>query len=169
MGVTSDGRVREWNETWALAVVFGLASVPWTYAVVAADVPLWPSFVASATYYAVGGEGVDALARALAANLSGLAYAVATLAAVEALGGGLVALSLVVGGFMFLASLHSFVGPLSFAPGAFLGFATLFSVEAAGATVLVGGLAGVTVATVVSMLFGAVAGVVTDELRSAAT
>ncbi len=24
----------EWNETWALAVVFGLASVPWTYAFV---------------------------------------------------------------------------------------------------------------------------------------
>jgi hypothetical protein len=25
-----------WNGTWALAVVFGLASVPWTYAFVAA-------------------------------------------------------------------------------------------------------------------------------------
>jgi hypothetical protein len=25
-----------WNRTWALAVVFGLASVPWTYAFVAA-------------------------------------------------------------------------------------------------------------------------------------
>jgi len=54
-------RVREWNDTWALAVVFGLASVPWTYAFVAGlRIPLWPSFIASATFYAAG-DGIDGL------------------------------------------------------------------------------------------------------------
>jgi hypothetical protein len=33
--------VTEWNDTWALAVVFGAASVPWTYAFVAGlQIPL---------------------------------------------------------------------------------------------------------------------------------
>ena len=49
-------RVRGWDETWSLAVVFGLASIPWTYAFVAGlEIPLWPSFIASATFYAAGG------------------------------------------------------------------------------------------------------------------
>jgi len=43
------------------------------------------------------------------------------------LGGGAVALSVVVGAFMFLASLHEFVPLLSFTPGAFFGYATMFS------------------------------------------
>ena len=56
-------RLSEWNDVWALAAVFGLASVSWTYAFVGPlDVPLWPAFVASATFFAAGaGLGVVAL------------------------------------------------------------------------------------------------------------
>lgn len=156
----------EWNKGWSLAVVFGLASVPWTYGFVAGlDIPLWPSFIASATFYAAGG-GLDGLKRAYAANLSGILYAAATLGVVDGfLGGGVLELSVVVGAFMFLASLHEFVPVLSFTPGAFFGYATMFSVNAAEATAFgVSGLGGETLAAIVSMLIGAAIGFGTDEL-----
>jgi len=157
----------ERDETLALAVVFGLASVPWTYAFVAGlHIPLWPSFVASATFYAVDGGGLDGVKKAYASNAAGIAYAALTLAIVEGLlGGGVVTLSIVVGAFMFLASLHDFVPVLSFTPGAFFGYATMFSVHAAGATAFgVPGLLGETLAGVTAMLIGALIGVGTDEL-----
>lgn len=160
------GRLSAWNRDWSLAVVFGLASVPWTYAFVASwGIPLWPAFIGSATYYAAGRE-LAGFGRAAASNLAGIAYAAATLAVVDGtLGGSVLALSLVVGAFMFLASLHAFVPPLSFTPGAFFGYAALFSVDAAGATVFgVPGLGGVTLATAVSMLFGAAIGLGADAL-----
>lgn len=153
------------RETWTLAAVFGLASVPWTYAFVAGfHVPLWPSFVASATVYAAGG-GRDGLVRGCASNVAGVAYAAVTLAVVNAaLGGGVVALSVVVGAFMFLASLHDFVPLLSFTPGAFFGYATLFSVHAAAETAFgVPGLPGQTLATLVAVVVGAGIGFVTDR------
>jgi len=162
-------RIAGWNDTWALAVVFGLASVPWTYGfVVGLQIPLWPSFIASATFYAAG-TGLDGLARGYASNLAGIVYAAATLAIVNNFfGGGVVALSVVVGVFMFLASLHEFVPLLSFTPGGFFGYATMFSVSAADATAFgVAGLPGETLAAVVSMLIGAVIGLTTDEVSSA--
>lgn len=159
-------RLAEWNDTWALAIVFGLASVPWTYAFVAGlHIPLWPSFVASATFYAAGG-GIEGIKRGYASNAAGIAYAAATLAIVDALlGGGPVALAVVVGAFMFLASLHEFVPLLSFVPGGFFGYATMFSVEAAGATAFgVPGLPGETLAALLSMLLGACIGLGTEWL-----
>lgn len=154
----------EWNETWSLAVVFGIASVPWTYGFVAGlDLPLWPSFVAAATVYAAGG-GIDGLIRGSAGNLAGLVYAAATIGIVDgALGGGVAALSLVVGAFMFVASLHPLVRPRAFAPAAFFGYATLFGVHASGATVVVGGLGGETLAATAAMLLGAAIGFGTDR------
>lgn len=166
MALVDGERLRTWNRGWSLAVVFGLASVPWTYAFVAEwGVPLWPAFIGSATYYAAG-RGLGGLGRGAASNTAGIAYAAATLAIVDgSLGGDVLALSLVVGAFMFVASVHEFVRPLSFTPGAFFGYAALFSVDAAGATVLgVPGLAGVTLAAVVSMLAGSAIGFGTDEV-----
>lgn len=162
-------RVTEWNETWSLAVVFGLASVPWTYAFVAGlHIPLWPAFIASATFYAAG-DGLDGLARGYASNFAGIIYGALTLALVNSyLGGGVVAFSVVVGGFMFLASLHEFVPLLSFTPGGFFGYATMFSVHAADATAFgVASLPGETLAAVLSMFVGAVIGLTTDEVGSA--
>lgn len=157
-------RPGEWNGVWSLALVFGLASVPWTYAFVTGGVPLWPSFVASASFYAAGG-GFDGLKRGYAGNLAGILYGAATLAIVAWLGGGTLALSVVVGVFMLLASLHEFVPLLSFAPGAFFGYATLFSVHAAEATAFgVPGLPGETLAAVVSMLLGACIGLGTEQV-----
>lgn len=159
-------QVGQWNDTWALAIVFGLASVPWTYAFVAGlRIPLWPSFIASATFYAAGG-GIDGLTRGYASNTAGIVYAALTLGVVDGvLGGGVVALSVVVGAFMFFASLHEFVPLLSFTPGGFFGYATMFSVHAAGATAFgLTGLPGETLAAVVSMFIGAVIGLATDEI-----
>jgi hypothetical protein len=159
-----DADPSEFGDAWALAVVFGFASVPWTYAFVAGlELPLWPSFIASATFYAAGG-GVDGLVRGYASNFAGIVYAAATIGVVDGyLGGGAVALSVVVGAFMFLASLHEFVEPLSFTPGGFFGYATMFGVHAAGVTGFgLGGLTGETAAAVAAMLLGAAIGLATE-------
>lgn len=161
-------RITSWNDTWSLAVVFGLASVPWTYGFVAGlQIPLWPSFIASGTFYAAG-SGLEGLTRGYTSNLAGIVYAAATLAIVNTyFGGGVVALSLVVGVFMFLASLHEFVPVLSFTPGGFFGYATMFSVDAADVTAFgIAGLPGETLAAIVSMLIGAVIGLTTDTVSS---
>lgn len=161
-------RIADWNDAWSLAIVFGLASVPWTYGFVAGlHIPLWPSFIASGTFYAAGG-GLDGLVRGYASNLAGIVYAAATLAVVNTyLGGGVIALSIVVGICMFLASLHEAVPILSFTPGGFFGYATLFSVYAADATAFgIRGLPGETLAAIVSMFIGAVIGLITDEVSS---
>jgi hypothetical protein len=161
-------RLTEWNRTWALAAVFGLASIPWTYGFVAGlEIPLWPAFIASATYFAADG-GVDGLVRGYTSNFTGIVYGAATLALVDVFfGGGVIALSVTVGAFMFLASLHAFVPLLSFTPGAFFGYATLFSVEAAGATALgITGLPGETLAAILSMFLGALIGLLTDRIST---
>lgn len=153
-------------DTLVLAAVFGLASVPWTYAFVAElHLPLWPSFVASGTFYAAGG-GLRGLVEGYASNTAGIAYAVATIWIVDGhLGGTAVALSLVVGAAMFLASLHEDVALLSFVPGGFFGYATMFGVHAAGASAFgVGGLAGETLAAVTAMLIGAAIGIATEQI-----
>ncbi|MFB6174187.1 MAG: DUF1097 domain-containing protein [Halobacteriales archaeon] len=151
-----------WNRRWALAAVFGLVSVPWTYAFVVSGIPLWPSFVASAAYFAAD-EGPRGFGRATAGVLAGIAYGAATLAVVAGLGGGVAALSLAVGAAMFLASLHAFAPAVFFPPGLFLGYATLFSVHAAGARALgLGGLPGETIAAALAMGIGAAIGLAAD-------
>lgn len=153
------------SSTWALAVAFGLASVPWTYAFVAGlGIPLWPSFVASATYFAADADGVRGAKRAAASILAGVSYAALTIVVVNAaLGGGAVALSLVVGVFMFLATLHAFVPALSFTPGAFFGYATLFGVSAADPSAFgIAGVGGTALAAGVAMLIGVGIGVTVD-------
>jgi len=162
-------RLTAWGEPWALAVVFGVASVPWTYGFVAGlDLPLWPAFIASATYFAAG-HGPKAFVRGYASNLVGAGYGAATLAIVDGvLGGSVLALSLVVGGFMLLASLHAAVPLLSFTPGGFLGYATLFGVHAADVTTYgIGGVGGAFVGTAVAMLIGGGIGLLADEVSSA--
>ncbi len=151
-------RVPERTETLSLAIVFGLASVPWTYGFVAG----LAGRRSSLTFYAAGG-GLEGLRRGYFGNLVGVFYAAATIGFVGGtLGGGALALSLVVGAFMFLASLHEFVDPLSFAPAGFFGYATLFGLHDAGAEVLLTGLGGEVVAAAVAMLVGAAIGFGTE-------
>lgn len=166
MRLLDRGRLAD-RSVWSLAAVFGVASVPWTYAFVESGVPLWPSFIASAAYYAAGG-GRDAYLRATASTGVGIAYAAGTLAVVEVLGGGSLVLAAVVGVAMFFASLHALVPLLSFTPGGFFGYATMFSVHAAGATLVFSGLPGETVAAALSMGLGATIGLATDRLGTLA-
>lgn len=146
---------RETGRLTVLAVVFGAVSVPWTLGFeLSQGLPLWPSFVASASFFAAGG-GWRNLARSLAGNLAGAVYGALTLWIVAAAGAGAVGLSLVVGAFMFAASLHAFVPGLSFTPAAFFGYAVLFSVHAADVQLLASGLGGELVATAASLAIGA--------------
>lgn len=151
----------------ALALVFGLVSVPWTFGFEqVAGLPLWPAFVASATYFASPG-GARGLARGLTGNLVGAGYAVATLALVAALGYGALGLSLLVGAGMLVAGLHAFVPLLSMTPAAFLGYATAFSVHAADATLYAGGFAGEALAVGASLAIGAAIGIAADGAAGA--
>ena len=75
-------------------------------------------------------------------------------------------LAVVVGLAMFLASLHAFVPLISFTPGGFFGYATMFSVHAVGATVGLAGLPGATLAAALSMGVGAGIGLATDSLSA---
>lgn len=163
-----DDRAPRRERTAVLAVVFGVASVPWTYAFVVTDVPLWPSFVAAATFSAAGG-GIDGLVRGAAGNLIGVLYATATLAIVGIAGGGPLVLATVVGGFMLIASLHALVPLLSFAPSAFFGYATLFGIHATGATILAGGLAGETVVAGGAMVAGTTVGFAVEQVADRLT
>lgn len=150
----------------ALAVLFGLISVPWTYGFEqVASLPLWPSFIASATYFSTS-KGFAGLGRGLAGNVMGAAYALATLALAAALDLGAVGLSLAVGAGMFLAGLHAYVDALSFTPAGFFGYATLFSVDAAGAELWMAGFAGVGIATAASLAIGALLGLLADRLAA---
>lgn len=145
-----------------MAFVFGVLSVPWTFGFEqVAGLPLWPSFVASASFFAAGG-GVRGLARSLAGNLAGAVYGAATLALVALWGFGAVGLSVVVGAFMLLASLHALVPGLSFTPAAFFGYAVLFSVDAAEVSLVAGGLGGQLVAASASLAIGAGIGFVAE-------
>ncbi len=153
-------------EPWALAIVFGLISAPWTYAFIAQlHIPLWPAFIGSATYFATDTKGITGLTKGAASNVAGILYAALTLYAVNSyLGGNIIALSVVVGIAMFAASLHVEIPVLSFTPGGFFGYATLFSVNAANATAFgLTGLGGETIATIVSMLIGALIGFAADR------
>ena len=81
------------------------------------------------------------------------------------LGGSVLALSVVVGVFMSLASLHEYVPLLSFTPGVFFGYATMFSVHAAGVSAFgFPGLVGETLAALTAMFIGAGIGLATDVL-----
>lgn len=152
-----------------MAVVFGALSVPWTFGFEqVSGLPLWPSFIASASFFAAGG-GVMGFGRSLAGNLVGAAYGVIPLVLVGFVGGGVVGLSLAVGGLMFVASLHAFVSFLSFTPAGFFGFAALFGVHAAGVTLGAGGLLGTFVAAGVSLGIGAGIGFVAEGLSGALT
>lgn len=159
---TQDGQGSS-RRVWIMALLFGGISVAWTYGFEQIpDLPLWPAFIASATVFAAGG-GPSGLGRGLAANLVGAIYAWLTLWVVAAwLGGGTLALSLVVGAAMLVASLHPLVPGLRFTPGAFLGYASLFSVHAAGASLIVAGLTGELMATAASMTIGALIGAGVD-------
>lgn len=147
-----------------MAVAFGLLSIPWTFGFEqVAGLPLWPSFLASASVFAAGG-GSSGLARSLSNNALGAGYAAATLLLVVAIGAGPLGLSLAVGAGMFLASLHALVPGLSFTPAAFLGYAALFGVHAGGFTLALTGTAGELVAAVAAMAIGAGLALVAEGL-----
>jgi hypothetical protein len=156
------------KRAWAMAAVFGLLSVPWTFGFEqVAGLPLWPSFLASASFFAAGG-GAPGARRSLAANVVGAGYAALTLAIVAWTGWGPVGLSVTVGAFMAVASLHALVPGLTFTPGAFVGYAALFGVDAAGLGLGLAGRAGTLVATLVSMAIGAGLGWLAETVASLA-
>lgn len=82
--------------------------------------PIRPETYTPTSYYAPGG-GYDGLVYGIASNVAGVTYAAVTMLIVDAvLGDTVVALSVVVGVFMFVASLHEHLPVLSFTPGGLL-------------------------------------------------
>ncbi len=154
------------NKNLAVAVIFGLVSVPWTYLFGIFNLVLWPSFIASASFFASGAKARGFL-RSYLNNFLGIAYAAITILITDSLfGSDLLWLSIFVGILMFVASMHYLVRQLSFMPATFFGYAVMFSVNAFGGTVFVSGLLGQFLAAALSMLIGALIGLSVDSLGS---
>ena len=136
------------------ALVFGIASIPWTYLFALFQIPLWPSFIASASFFASGKKFFKSYLN----NLIGIIYAALTLLfARDIFRSSVLWLSIIVGIFMFIGSLHYMLKLLSFLPAVFLGYATMFSINAAKATIGgVSGIFGQVLATATSMLIGSI-------------
>lgn len=118
--------------------------------------------------FAAGG-GARGFGASWAGNALGAVYAAATLAIVAATGAGVLGLSVIVGAFMLLASLHALVPGLAFTPAAFLGYASMFGVHAGDDALIVAGTQGELVATLVAMTIGAGLGWLAERLAGLAS
>jgi hypothetical protein len=149
-----------------VAIIFGIVSIPWTYFFGVFNLVLWPSFIASASFFAAG-AGLKGFYKSYVNNLLGIIYAVLTILIAQMFGNSLFWLSFYVGVFMFIASLHYIFKVLSFMPATFFGYATLFSVNAANKTLFAVGLEGQFIAAAVSMFIGALIAIFVDTLGNA--
>jgi hypothetical protein len=85
----------------------------------------WIGFVAWAAFFAAGGGG-SGLSKALGAGLAGILLTAVTLAGVQAMGGGLGPLIVLVAVLAFVLVAMADIGALSYTPAAFLGAASFF-------------------------------------------
>ena len=85
----------------------------------------WIGFVAWAAYFAAGG-GAGGFAKSLGAGIVAILLTAATMAGVQAAGGGLVALIVLVAILAFVLVAMADVPALSYTPAAFLGAAAFF-------------------------------------------
>ena len=148
------------NKQLYTAIIFGIVSVPWTYIFTLIEVPLLPSFISSASYFASGKKFFKSYLN----NFLGIIYAGLTLLfSTYLFTNSPMMLSVIVGIFMFIGSMHYVYKILSFLPAVFFGYATMFSVNAAGLGIFGSdALPGQVAATAVSMLFGAMIGLGVD-------
>ena len=111
----------------ALAVSIGVLIVGWVYVAVGmADLNLvvWAGVVGWGSCYAAG-SGMEALQKAVAANVSGAIWAFIALVVYTQLGGqGVLPLAVLVGAAAAGMVLQAKIPALGFIPGAFLGAAT---------------------------------------------
>ena len=87
-----------------VAIIFGIVSIPWTYFFGVFNLVLWPSFIASASFFAAG-AGLKGFYKSYVNNLLGIIYAILTILIAQMFGNSLFWLSFYVGLFMFIASL----------------------------------------------------------------
>lgn len=157
------------KRAYAMALVFGVLSVPWTFGFEQIHgLPLWPSFIASASFFATEG-GLRGAGKSLAGNLLGAIYGAATLGLVAWVGLGTIGLSFVVGSFMLLASLHALLPALSFTPAAFLGYASLFGVHEAAVRLALPGVGGELLAAGTALVIGGLVGLLAENLTRLAS
>lgn len=150
----------------ALAISIGILIAGWTYvALGVAALPVWAGIVAWGCFFAAGGK-TTGLTKTIASNLSGVFWAlVALYVANKMLGGGVPALSLMVGVVAFFMVLQAKIPLLSFIPGAFLGAATTVSVVVgAGST-----FPHPYIKTIIALVAGAVLGYLSELLAGAMT
>jgi hypothetical protein len=147
----------------ALAISIGILIAVWTYiALGVAALPVWAGIVAWGCFFAAGGK-TTGLTKTIASNLSGVVWAFLALWAAGQLGGGLPALSAMVGLAAFFMVLQAKLPALSFIPGAFLGAATAVSVVVGAGTTFPHPW----VKTIIALVAGAVFGYVSEMLAGA--
>ena len=135
-----------------VGVAVGVLAGLWTQVSVELTLITWVAFVSWACFFAAGG-GREGLTKALAANLSGVAWAwVASKFLEQATWNGAVALAVTVLGVVLC--LQAALPLLSFIPGAFVGTAVFF-----GTSFDLGG-------TVLALVVGACLGYVSELLAA---
>lgn len=127
-----------------VGVSVGLLAGAWTQVSIVLSLITWVAFVAWACYFAAGGGRIG-FSRALAANLSGVAWGyLASLAVARLDFTGALAIVVVV--LAFVLCVQAAAAPLSFIPGAFAGtavfFGTAFDLTGTALALAAGGLLG---------------------------
>jgi hypothetical protein len=142
----------------ALALSIGVLIAIWTYVAVAVvpELSVWAAIVAWGCFFAAGGKG-QGFQKTVFANLSGLIYVWLIMQLLPHVGGGNIALAILVGVIAFLMVMQSKVPALSFIPGAFIG---------AAVTVGSGGAGDMThlIYLAVSLVIGAALGFVSEAM-----
>lgn len=143
----------------ALALSIGVLIAGWTYVALGPGaLPVWAGIVAWGTFFAAGGK-TEGLMKTIASNLSGVLWAFLALEAWNRFGGGVPALSILVGIAAIGMVMQAKIRTLAFIPGAFLGAATAVSV--------VVGASGSWGRTIVALVIGAVLGYLSEMLAGA--
>jgi uncharacterized protein DUF1097 len=148
----------------ALGVSIAVLIAVWTYlAAGVASLPVWVGVVTWGAFFAAGGK-TDGMIKTIAASLSGLVWAFIASLVLGKIGGGTLALSVLVGVAAFMMVLQSKVSLLSFIPGAFLGAAVFFGAGLASGPTIGSSLGKVALALVAGAVFGRLSEMLAGEI-----
>lgn len=134
-----------------IGISVGVLAGIWTYASVELTLITWVAFVAWACFFAAGG-GTTGLAKALAANVAGVFWGWVISQGLENVSASTLALALMVTVVGFVLCIEAALPLLSFIPGGFAGTAVFF------------GTAFDTVGVLVTIVAGALLGIVSEKL-----
>jgi hypothetical protein len=153
----------------ALTISIGVLGAIDTYLTATVlPIPVWVTFIAWASYFAVGGGGSAGLLKSVVSNWTGIVIATISLMVAGAAGGSPIAAAICVGLGSAAMILATRITLTSFPPAIVFGFASFVGTTAAtGHGPMTPGLANPTLVAAVSMLVGGLFGFVSEIVANA--